>query len=89
MKIRFLTGYRGPYTQNLYHPAGQESELPDRHASWLIDNGWALPAEIEATQVAIDAALENEINLSTVKGSGAGGRIVVKDVMRAISKQEV
>ena len=89
MKIRFLTGYRGPYTQNVYYQAGQEAVLPDSKAQWLIDSGWALPAEIEATQVAIDTALSNSINLSTVSGSGASGRIVVKDVVQAISKQEV
>lgn len=89
MEIRFLTGYRGPYTQNTYYQSGQKADIPDRHASWLIDSGWALPAEIEVTQVAIDAALSNHVNLSTVSGSGASGRIVVKDVMKTISRQEV
>lgn len=86
MKIKFLSDYRGPYTKNVYCPAGTEMELQEGYAAWLMDNGWALPVEIEVTQAAIDLALANEIPLARVVGSGADGRILVGDVERAIEE---
>ena len=89
MKIRFLTGYRGPYTRNVYCAPGFVMELREGYAAWLLDNGWALPAEVDVTQAAIDVALANKIPLARVAGSGANGRILIKDVEQAIERREV
>ncbi len=86
MRIRFLADYRGPYTKNVFCPAGTEMELQEGYAAWLMDNGWALPVEIDVTQAAIDLALANEIPLAKVKGSGTDGRILIKDVNLAIER---
>jgi pyruvate/2-oxoglutarate dehydrogenase complex dihydrolipoamide acyltransferase (E2) component len=86
MKIKFLAGYRGPYTRNVYCPAGTEMELHKGYAAWLLDNGWALPVEVDVTQAAIDLALANKIPLAKVKGSGTDGRILVGDVEQAIEE---
>ena len=88
MRIKFLTGYRGPYTKNIYCAPGTEMELREGYAAWLLDNGWALPVEVDVTQAAIDVALANKIPLAKVAGSGANGRILVKDVDLAIERQE-
>jgi len=86
MKIRFVAGYRGPYTKNIYCAPGTEVALQEGYAAWLMDNGWALPVEVDVTQAAIDLALANEIPLAKVKGSGADGRILVGDVEQAIEE---
>ena len=80
LKIRFLADYRGSYTRNTFYRAGSEIELQEGYAAWLLDNGWAVLAGVEVTQAAIDLALANSIPLAKIKGTGAGGRILVKDV---------
>lgn len=44
------------------------------------------PAEIEATEAAWRKAQELGVELSSIEGSGAGGRILVKDVVRAANR---
>jgi hypothetical protein len=43
--------------------------------------------EVNATKAALDLAKEREIKISTVAGSGAGGRITVNDVRKALKDQ--
>jgi hypothetical protein len=88
-KIRFLADYRGPYTQNLFCPAGSEMELQEGYAAWLLDNGWAVLVGVEVTQAAIDLALANSVPLAHVIGTGAGGRILIKDVEQAIGEVSI
>lgn len=64
-------------------------ELEEGYAAWLLDNGWALPVEVDVTQAAINLALANEIPLAKVRGSGTDGRILIKDVELAIERREV
>lgn len=44
------------------------------------------PKPVNATDAAIDLAAEHGIDLATVKGTGAGGRITVADVTALIPK---
>jgi hypothetical protein len=45
------------------------------------------PAEIEATDTAVELAAANGVNLSTVTGTGKDGRVTVGDVRNAIAGQ--
>jgi len=65
---------------------------PDFHAKWLVRRGLAVAytepeAQIEqavdATNAAFRLATELSIDLATLMGSGAGGRIIVRDVRKA------
>lgn len=44
------------------------------------------PKTIEATQAAVDAAEEHNIDLSTVTGTGENGRITKQDVMALVDE---
>ena len=80
MKVRFLVGYRGILTDEVHFPPGTEQEFEKETANRLIDEGRALPLEVEATEAATELAIKGGVNLAEVKGSGSGGRITVKDV---------
>ena len=89
MKVKFITGYRGVLTQELHYKPGTVFEFDQSTAEALIAEGRAEPVipeqtEVEATEAAIELSLEHGINLSGVKGSGAGGRILVSDVRKHI-----
>ena len=46
------------------------------------ENKAAVP---DATDAAIELAKENEVDLSTIEGTGSGGRILKSDVERALT----
>lgn len=56
-------------------PAQEEAESPQEDAKNLV--------EPEATEAAVRRARELGVDLSNLQGTGAGGRIVVRDVTRA------
>ena len=85
MKVKFLVGYRGWITGERHYPPGTVCELDEDAAVRLIDEGRAelyqeKPGPVEATPSATKFAVENNINLARVVGSGTDGRILVGDV---------
>jgi len=48
-----------------------------------------VPSEVKISPVARKIAQEHNIDLSTVKGTGPGGRIVREDVLRAVEESKV
>ena len=83
MKVEFLAGYQGWITDEVYYKAGDVVEVEPKVATYLQHNGRAVivePKEIEATPGATKLALENDVDLAQVSGSGADGRILIGDV---------
>ena len=83
MKVEFLTGYRGWITNEVYYQAGDVAEFGPKVAHYLMENGRAVvvePKPIEATPSATKLAVEHNVNLAKVAGSGADGRILIGDV---------
>lgn len=73
--------------------AGDVIDYPDWYAESIIESGLAVayvkPLEMlisklfNATDAAIKLAIEHDVDLHTVTGSGKGGRITVRDVRKA------
>ena len=86
-KVKFVADYRGEFSQTI-RKKGSVHEFQKVYADWFIENGWAVDAEIEATEVAIALALENELPLGSVVGSGADGRVLKSDVEQALEDRD-
>lgn len=83
MKIEFIKGYRGWITDEVHYQAGDELDVDATAAYYLMECEAAVviePEEIDATSGATRLALENDVDLVKVVGSGADGRILVGDV---------
>lgn len=83
MKVEFLTGYRGWITNEVYYKAGDIAEFGPQVVHYLMENGRAVVVErkpVEATPSATRLAVENNIDLAKVAGSGTDGRILIGDV---------
>tara|TARA_R110000851_G_scaffold287513_1_gene441502 strand:- start:10885 stop:11262 length:378 start_codon:yes stop_codon:yes gene_type:complete len=90
MKVLLNNGYFGP--DGILYGKG-EHELPDAWKKLLPSTAEILaeakkgsvaqadkPKTLDASKGAVDLAKANKIDLATVKGSGADGKIIVTDV---------
>jgi len=72
------------------HPHQDEYDKPEKidaddfEVVHLQDEDQKEPLEVNATATAIELAEQHGIDLSTIEGSGAGGRITKKDVTNLI-----
>ncbi len=80
MKVKFIQDYRGVVTKEQYYQVGDVVDFDRSVALKLIKDGRANSIIIEATPSATKYALVNGIDLTTIKGSGAAGRITLKDL---------
>ena len=80
MKIKFVQDYRGIVTDEQFYQVGDVVDFDKSVALKLIEDSRAAPVIIRATPAATKYALENGIDLATIKGSGSAGSITVKDL---------
>jgi pyruvate dehydrogenase E2 component (dihydrolipoamide acetyltransferase) len=70
--------------------AAEEVKAPvEKKEAIVAVEGARLPEGIKVSPVARKIAKEHGIDISTVEGTGPGGRIVKEDVLRAVEKKEV
>ena len=93
---RYLDPDKLPLHKARLYEVGEEAELPAEYAESIIASGLAAPFSepgvtggvgveveektVDATKGAVAMAGELGIDLATVQGSGAGGRITLRDV---------
>ena len=94
MKVRMKSIMAGPA---INAAPGQEINVEDEHGAALIKGGYAedvlLPDDVAvplltASPAAIARAEELDMDINTIKGSGKGGSITVKDVAAAAKARD-
>jgi len=91
MKIKFSRPYRGWASFEKPYEANEVAELPQANCLYLQKMGWAKiqgKVTVKASNEAIDQAILHNIDLEKVKGTGANGNILVKDVRALIEETE-
>lgn len=66
------------------YPEGEQNFRKNVQDDQPADSADATPAEVDATDAAQKLADDNDIDISTLTGSGAEGRVLVSDVQAAI-----
>ena len=87
-KVRFLHGYQGWLTGEIYYKPGRVAEFDYTTALNLVQDGRAEFIRPEITPAAAKMAAEHKIALYQLTGTGKGGKITVDDVKAFISDRD-
>ena len=87
MKVKMAVNYFGWASYHERYPKNSTPNIPTATAMYLERNGWAKPSgriAIKATDEAVDLAIRDKVDITKIKGSGEGNRVLVSDVKAAV-----
>ena len=87
-KVKFIQGYRGWLTGEIFYKPGRVAEFDYTTALNLVTDGRAVFVLPEITPAAAKMAADSEVELYKLTGTGQGGKITVDDVKAFISDRE-
>ncbi len=76
----------GAVVPSAVHVPETETEIPDAFLSDVINEKVGEEVKINATKSAIELAEAEGLDLNSVKGTGADGRIILNDVRKAVKE---